>query len=257
MLHYKTIQKSEHDDWVVMVHGAGASLEVWYRQVPDFARHFNILLIDLIGHGGSKNDAFGEDFDFSEAAKQILEVVDHLNIRKCHFMGMSLGAIIVRFIAEQDPQKVKSMVLAGAVTEIDGVAKWILRFVKVAKKIVPYGFIKRAIGFAINPRGRFSEAENIFLRTVTNLSFDSFLIWIKLADGVNTRLQDLFKTYVDIPSLYIMGEEDFFFLPLVKKSLKYYGEQASLVVVPNAGHVCNVDNKKFFNQQTLSFLCNI
>ena len=46
MLHYKTIVNNQFDRWVVMIHGAGGSIEVWYRQVADFARHFNILLVD-------------------------------------------------------------------------------------------------------------------------------------------------------------------------------------------------------------------
>ncbi|MBO7188602.1 MAG: alpha/beta fold hydrolase, partial [Tidjanibacter sp.] len=53
MLHYRTITNKQSDSWVVMIHGAGGSIEVWYRQVADFARHFNILLVDLVGHGGS------------------------------------------------------------------------------------------------------------------------------------------------------------------------------------------------------------
>ena len=43
MLHYKTFQKQPEAPWVVMLHGAGGSSEVWYRQVGDFARHFNLL----------------------------------------------------------------------------------------------------------------------------------------------------------------------------------------------------------------------
>ena len=53
MLHYKTYTNSQFDKWVVMVHGAGGSIEVWFRQVADYARHFNLLLVDLAGHGGS------------------------------------------------------------------------------------------------------------------------------------------------------------------------------------------------------------
>ena len=46
-------------------------MEVWYRQVADFARHFNLLLVDLVGHGGSANATFGKDFNFSKAADQV------------------------------------------------------------------------------------------------------------------------------------------------------------------------------------------
>lgn len=259
MLYYRTIINNEHDEWVVMVHGAGCSMEVWYRQVSDFARHFNILLVDLVGHGNSAEgeEAFGENFSFSKAADQVLEVVDYLKIRRCHFMGLSLGTIIVRIIAEKEPEKVESMVLAGAVTEIGIKLKWIIRLTNMLKGIVPYSFIKRCFGWIINPRGKYDTSMNVFLNTINKLSFMSFLAWLKLADGLNARVKKLFKRYVEIPTLYLMGEEDDLFLPQVKNTLRHYEGHASLVVVPNAGHVCNVDNKSFFNQESISFLCNL
>ncbi|MBO7343462.1 MAG: hypothetical protein J6U45_05455, partial [Alistipes sp.] len=68
MLHYRTIGNNPHASWLVMVHGAGGSIEVWYRQVSDFARHYNLLLVDLAGHGGSVGEAFGNGFNFERAA---------------------------------------------------------------------------------------------------------------------------------------------------------------------------------------------
>ena len=72
MLHYRTITNKQSDSWVVMIHGAGGSIEVWYRQVADFARHFNILLVDLVGHGGSAKESFGNCFNFAKAAEQVM-----------------------------------------------------------------------------------------------------------------------------------------------------------------------------------------
>ena len=43
---------------------------------------------------------------------------------------------------------------------------------------------------------------------------------------------------------------------VVNLSLYLMGENVSLVIVPDAGHVCNVDNKIFFNRCSLDFLKN-
>ena len=101
MLHYKTIANIPDGKWVVMIHGAGGNIEVWFKQVADFARHFNLVLVDLAGHGSSQTkEVFTTSFDFDLAADQVIEVVDHLKIRRAHFMGLSLGSIIVHAIAE-------------------------------------------------------------------------------------------------------------------------------------------------------------
>ena len=254
MLHYRTIGDNDNRAWLVMIHGAGGSIEVWYRQVSDFARHFNLLLVDLAGHGGSVCEAFGNGFNFERAAEQVMEVVNHLNIRKCHFMGLSLGTIIVRIIAEREPCRVESMVLAGAVTQLSTRARALIKAADVFKYVVPYSFLKRIIAKVIIPQGRYACSKDLFLNNARKVSFDSFLSWIRLGDGLNKRIAHLFNEYISIPTLYMMGEDDGLFLPQVEQTVRSGGDNASLVIVPDAGHVCNVDNKSFFNRVSLDFL---
>ncbi len=257
MLHYKTIVNEKFDSWVVMIHGAGGSIEVWYRQVSDFARHFNLLLVDLVGHGDSADEAFGGGFNFSKAADQVMEVVNHLKIGKCHFMGLSLGAIVVRFIAERNPRQVESMVLAGAVTQLSAKARLLIKAADMFKYIIPYGLIKRVVAKCIIPQDKYAKSKNLFLNSAKRVSFDSFLGWIKLGEGLNTRISQLFNEYIAIPTLYMMGEDDRLFLPQVQQTVDNSGDNVSLVIVPNAGHVCNIDNKSFFNRKSLDFLRSI
>ena len=54
-----------------------------------------------------------------------------------------------------------------------------------------------------------------------------------------------------------MGEDDKLFLPQVQQTVRNGGDNVSLVVVPDAGHVCNIDNKQFFNQYSLEFMRSI
>lgn len=257
MLNYKTIENSQLNDWIVMIHGAGGSIEVWFRQVADYARHFNLLLVDLAGHGGSANESFGKGFNFSRAAEQVMEVVNHLKIEKGHFIGLSLGSIVVRLIAKHNPQQVSSMVLAGAVTELNAKVRVLLTLATTFKRIIPYGLIKRVIAKCIIPQEKYGKSKKLFLNNAKKVSFDSFLNWLKLGDGVSKYIKDLFEEYISIPTLYIMGEDDKLFLPKVQKTVRNGGDNVSLIVVPDAGHVCNVDNKRFFNQHSLDFMCSV
>ncbi len=254
MLHYKTIIKSHECPWIVMIHGAGGSSAVWYRQISDFRRHFNLLLVDLVGHGGSMAQIVSKEFSFERAAEQVMEVVDHLRIEKAHYMGLSLGSIIVRVIAEEHPERVSKMVLAGAVTQLGWEARTLLKLADWGKHIIPYRILKWCIAKAIIPQRRYGKSMQLFLRNAKKVSFDNFLRWLTLSDNITGRLGRLFAKQLSIPTLYLMGEGDYLFLPPVYMAAQVSADYASVVIVPDAGHVCNVDNNDFFNQASIAWL---
>ena len=53
---YSTFYKAENNSkkWITFIHGAGGNSSIWYNQVRFFKAYFNIMLIDLRGHGKSK-----------------------------------------------------------------------------------------------------------------------------------------------------------------------------------------------------------
>src|SRR6056297_886807 len=122
MLHYQTYYLGQEKDWVVFVHGAGGSSSIWFKQIKAYKKHFNVLLVDLRGHGKSKDlmQKYYEDkYTFQLISKDILNVLDEAGIEKAHFVGVSLGTIIIRTIGEIDPDRVESLVMSGAVTRLN------------------------------------------------------------------------------------------------------------------------------------------
>ena len=100
MLYYKTIIKSEEAEWVTLLHGAGGSSSIWFKQMRYYRKHFNVLLVDLRGHGKSANKEWKKNDSFEHLAKEVIDVLDHLKIKKTHIIGMSLGTIVGQRMAE-------------------------------------------------------------------------------------------------------------------------------------------------------------
>jgi predicted alpha/beta-fold hydrolase len=97
VIHYTIYENKKNAPWVTFVHGAGGSSSIWFKQIRDFQKQYNVLLLDLIGHGNSNQQikiAFKQKYTFSALAIDILEVLDHLKIQKSHFVGISLGTIL-------------------------------------------------------------------------------------------------------------------------------------------------------------------
>jgi pimeloyl-ACP methyl ester carboxylesterase len=121
MLNYETYIHTNTKKWVTFVHGAGGSSSIWFKQIRSFSEHYNVLLLDLRGHGKSKSIDLKQlkRYSFDVIREDIIEVLDHLKIEKSHFVGISLGTIIIRDIAEHHPHRMDSMILGGAVMKMN------------------------------------------------------------------------------------------------------------------------------------------
>lgn len=121
MLHFKKFEVNDKADWVVFVHGAGGSSSIWHKQLKAFSEKFNVLIVDLRGHGKSKHEKFKLDkkYTFEKVSKDVLEVLDHLKIQKAHFIGISLGTLIIRMIGEMQPERIKTLIMGGAITRLN------------------------------------------------------------------------------------------------------------------------------------------
>ena len=119
MIHYtKFISKNKNAEWITFVHGAGGSSTIWYKQIKYFSKKYNLLLLDLRGHGKSKSipiNPFKKKYTFNSITNDILEVIDAEKINKTHFVGISLGTILIRNFAEKYPERVKTLIMGGAI----------------------------------------------------------------------------------------------------------------------------------------------
>ena len=258
MLHFKTFLRKEKSSWVTFVHGAGGSSSIWYKQLRDFKKKHNVLLIDLRGHGKSKSPIYQKlkSYTFDSISDEVIEVLDHLKINKSHFVGISLGTIIIREIAERFPKRCESMILGGAVMKLNFRGQVLMRLGALLKSVIPYLLLYKFFAIIIMPRKKHRESRNLFINEAKKLYQKEFKRWFTLVSEVNPLLALFRIKDSGIPTLYIMGEEDHMFLPAISKLVKNH-LSSELFVIPNCGHVVNVEQPEIFNSQVLKFLKKI
>ena len=256
VLYYRTYECRPDADWVVFVHGAGGSSSIWFKQIRDFSQHFNVLMVDLRGHGNSQQDTSQKlRYTFEDVSRDILEVLDHVGIDRAHFVGISLGSIIIRTLGELAPERVHTMVLGGAITRLNLRSRFLVGLGNLFKRIVPFLWLYRFFAWIIMPRKRHRESRSLFTRDARQLCQKEFLRWFRLTWEVNPLLKFFEEKELPVPVLYLMGEEDHMFLPAVRSLIRKH-RLSFLQVLQDAGHVCNVDQPQVFNRHAIAFIKN-
>lgn len=254
MLFHRTYESSPDHSWVVFIHGAGGSSAVWFKQVRAFRPDFNILLVDLRGHGRSAGyDGNGRPYTLDSIAEDVMDVLDHAGIRSAYFIGVSLGTILIRTLVDLYPDRIRAAVYAGAVAGFTPVARALVASGHFLKYIVPFSTLYGILAWIIMPGRKAREARAVFRREARSVRPDEFRRWMRMTREVNGRMRAWADGGKSCPSMYIMGARDYLFLPPVRRIVAASAD-ARLEVLQGAGHVCNIEQPRRFNRLATSYL---
>lgn len=257
MLYHKTFLHRESKAWVVFIHGAGGSNVVWFRQLREFKKHFNVLLVDLRGHGKSKKEYTQEEiYKFDEIALDVIRTMDHLKVQKAHFVGISLGCIVIRAMDKLAPGRAESIILGGAIIQFNSRMNALVSTAKLLQSIIPYMWLYKINAWILIPYKKDIDSRKLFVREAIRLGDREFKKWLHMSTEIKDSLQEYIIQEASAPVLYLMGDRDHMFLPMVSNLVEKHFN-SKLEVISNSGHVCNIDQPDVFNERSIQFIKSI
>lgn len=238
------ISGTRYEEWVLFLHAAFVDHNMFRTQIDYFQNRYNILTLDVIGHGNSTNTKKGDSI--AQMSEWISEILNKENIEKIHIVGISLGAVLAQDFANQYPEAVQSLACFGGydINNFDRQLqkknslsqmcmmmkaafsiKW---FAKSNKKISAYTV----------------QAQNDFYEMNIKFPKKSFMYLASLNTMVNAR-QAIPREY---PLLIGCGQHD---IPMELSAVKMWKENepnCKMVILEGAGHCVNMDVPQKFNK---------
>lgn len=252
MLHYTKVFSCHQKEWLVFLHGLGGKSTLFYKQADFFSKHYNLVFIDLPGHG----DSAGLPVKFYEAAQivpKITEVLDKLKISSAHFLAFSVGTIIGNALMLQASPYIRTMTLAGPVLKFNSWSKFLIESAWRFRSLAPYMVFYKIFAYLIMPKSSHAKSRFYFVREAANLGRQEFIKWTYLLKNAHKPYEQLKQQPNTIPMLYLIGKEDHLFLAEAKKAAAA-NPYASLHVIDDCGHVCVIEQSVACNEAVHTFI---
>ena len=98
-------------DTILMHHGFARNMKWWTMMVPALSRKYRVLRLDARGCGESTVPAKGVTWSIERLIEDVVNLLDHLSIRKIHWVGESSGGMVGLMFAITYPERINSLTL--------------------------------------------------------------------------------------------------------------------------------------------------
>jgi Predicted hydrolases or acyltransferases (alpha/beta hydrolase superfamily) len=139
-IHYQ-IDGPQDAPVIVLSNSLGTSLSMWEPQLAALTQQFRVLRYDTHGHGQTTKRG---KVTLAQLGEDVISLLDHLNIAKAHFCGISMGGLTGIWLARFAPERFSSITVANTAAKIGEQSAWLSR----ARTVREEGMDVVAAGFS-------------------------------------------------------------------------------------------------------------
>ena len=241
---------------IVFVHEFAGDYRTWEPQVRHFSRRYRCIAYNARGYPPSDVPPDFERYSQQRARDDILSMLDGLGIERAHVVGNSMGGFAALHFGMEYSKRALSLVVAGCGygAHPDQYKQFQEQSRALAKTMLEEGMPKLAATYGHGPARLQLQAKDPrgFAEFVRYFSEHSALGSANTMLGYQARRPSLYDLTAEMarisaPLLIVAGDEDDATLEpglLMKRTIP----TAALAVLPNSGHMTNLEDAAGFNR---------
>ncbi len=265
----------ENAEPLVLVPGVAGCAPLWRKQIPQFAEHFRVYALDIVGQPG-RSDPNPPSFLNNDYSDWLCDVLDGLHIDRAHFAGTSVGGWIVLKLGIHAPGRVRKVVMlspTGISRAKLPVKIWLTKVLNKSKNSNELADDLTAKSVSSkSPGGSFGTFDRQLARLMALCTrhyrvdrsvgvYDENSQKVDLLKGLNV-LRKFFLSEpkkilrrFESPGLLVFGQHEVLYKPhQVAKRAKKLMPQLATEVIAGAGHAAIYDKPEEANRVVINFL---
>lgn len=234
---------------LIFSNSLGTNFKMWQAQIDFFQQDFFVICYDTRGHGASS--APQGPYSIDQLGQDVVNLLDHLNIEKATFCGISMGGLTGQWLAIHRPERFNQVVVCNTAAKIGQEQAWNDRAALVREQGLQPIASTAASRWFTEP---FIQSN---ATVVNNLQND---LAASSAEGYASCCEALAKadvreqlTDITVPVLVVAGQQD----PITTVAdAQFMVERIanSQLFEINASHISNVELPNEFNQAVKQFI---
>jgi pimeloyl-ACP methyl ester carboxylesterase len=246
---YYFYNKKEQNIPIVFIHGVGLTYEIWQPQL-EFFKNYSTLSYDILGHG--KSPLNKDKITFDDFSDQLIDLIDHLKIKKIHVVGFSIGSLIARNFATKFSDRLKSLTLLCSIYKRSEEQQKIVnqRFeqakkeLKLSKQALKRWFTDK---YLENNPSIYEKISNI-------LSSNNMKNFLKVYELFVNHKNDENFDKINVNTLIMTGEFDIGSTVEMSNELNKIITNSQLKIIKDGKHLCGIECANDVNLSIKNFV---
>jgi 3-oxoadipate enol-lactonase len=247
-LHYE-MSGTRGSPAVVLSNSLGTDLRMWDPQKRALDASFCVIRYDTRGHGES--GVTPGPYSIAQLGSDVLALLDHLQVARVHFCGLSLGGMTGMWLAANAPERVDRLVLANTAARVAQPEVYDARIAKVRADGIA------SISDAVMARWFSPEFHAAEPATVARMKAMMERIPVEGYAGACAAVRDMDQreslARIAAPTLVVTGGKDGATPPSDGQYIAAHVKGARLVELP-AAHLSNIEQAGAFTSALTAFL---